>query len=109
MSVRDHTRDRGIRFAPRGALPAVGYAGEAQALNKLPDSDILCALHDLPDDLALAVYLADVQGYPYRDIAEIMGTPVGTVASRLHHGRGKLRDRLAAAAIQRGLASAPGY
>jgi RNA polymerase sigma-70 factor (ECF subfamily) len=86
----------------------VRYAAELQALNRLPDSDILCALHDLPDDLRLAVYLADVEGYPYREIAEIMGTPIGTVASRLHHGRGRLRDRLAAAAVRRGLAPAPG-
>ena len=81
---------------------------ELQALNRLPDSDILCALHDLPDELRLAVYLADVEGYPYQEIAEIMGTPIGTVASRLHHGRGRLRDRLAAAAVRRGLAPAPG-
>src|SRR5215468_3647159 len=99
MSVRDHARDRCIRFSPRTAPPAVRYAAEVQALNRLPDSDILCALHDLPAELRLAVYLADVEGYPYREIAEIMGTPIGTVASRLHHGRGRLRDRLAAAAI----------
>jgi len=95
-------------FAPRTARPAARYAGETQALNRLPDSDILSALHDLPDELRLAVYLADVEGYPYRDIALIMGTPVGTVASRLHHGRGRLRARLAAAAVRRGLAPAPG-
>jgi RNA polymerase sigma-70 factor (ECF subfamily) len=86
----------------------VRYPAEAQALDRLPDADILCALHDLPDELRLAVYLADVEGYPYREIAEIMGTPVGTVASRLHHGRGRLRARLAAAAARRGLAAAPG-
>jgi RNA polymerase sigma-70 factor, ECF subfamily len=109
MSVRDHARERCIRFAPRAAPSAVRYAAEVHALNRLPDSDILCALHDLPDELRLAVYLADVEGYPYKDIALIMGTPIGTVASRLHHGRGRLRDRLAAAAARRGLAPAPGY
>ena len=109
MSVRDHARDRCIRFSSRTGPPAVRYAAEVQALNRLPDSEILCALHDLPDELRLAVYLADVEGYPYRDIALIMGTPVGTVASRLHHGRGRLRGRLAAAAVRRGLAPAPGY
>ena len=109
MSVRDHARDRCIWFAPRTAPHAGGYAAEVHALNRLPDSDILCALHDLPDELRLAVYLADVEGYPYKDIAEIMGTPVGTVASRLHHGRGRLRDRLAAVAVRRGLARSPGY
>ena len=102
MSARDHAQDRCIRPSPRC------YAGEVQALNRLPDCDILCALHDLPDELRLAVYLADVEGYPYKEIALIMGTPIGTVASRLHHGRGRLRDRLAAAAVHRGLAPAPG-
>ena len=109
MSVRNRARDRCIRFAPRIAAPAARYAAELRALNRLPDSDILCALHDLPDELRLAVYLADVEGYPYQEIAEIMGTPIGTVAARLHHGRGRLRDRLAVAAIRRGLASAPGH
>jgi len=109
MSVSDHAPDRCIRFAPCSAPPGVRYAAEVQALNRLPDSDILCALHDLPDELALAVYLADVQGYHYQDIAQIMGTPIGTVAVRLHHGRGRLRDRLAAAAARRGLVPAPGY
>ena len=104
MSVRDHARDRCIRFAPRTAPPAARYAAEVRALSRLPDCDILRALDDLPDELRLAVYLADVEGYPYGEIAEIMGTPVGTVASRLHHGRGRLRDRLAAAAVRRGLA-----
>ena len=108
MSVRDHARHRCIRFAPRTVAPATRYAGEVQALNRLPDSDIWCALHDLPAELRLAVYLADVEGYPYKEIAEIMGTPIGTVALRLHHGRGRLRDRLAVVAVHRGLAPAPG-
>jgi RNA polymerase sigma-70 factor, ECF subfamily len=108
MSARDHARDRCIRFGPRTAPPDAHYAAEVNALNRLPDSDILCALHDLPDELRLAVYLADVEGYPYSDIALIMGTPIGTVASRLHHGRDRLRDRLEAAAVRRGLAPAPG-
>jgi RNA polymerase sigma-70 factor (ECF subfamily) len=81
---------------------------EARALDRLPDSDIVRALRDLPEDLRLAVYLADVEGYCYREIAEITGTPVGTVAARLHRGRGRLRDRLARSAILRGLAPASG-
>jgi RNA polymerase sigma-70 factor (ECF subfamily) len=81
---------------------------EARALDTLPDSDIVRALRDLPEDLRLAVYLADVEGYCYREIAEIMGTPVGTVAVRLHLGRGRLRDWLARSAIRRGVVPAPG-
>lgn len=83
-------------------------AREALTLDRLPDCDIAAALRDLPEDLRLAVYLADVEGYRYQEIAEITGTPVATVAARLHHGRGRLRDRLAMFAVQRGLAPAPG-
>jgi RNA polymerase sigma-70 factor (ECF subfamily) len=81
-------------------------SSEAHALDRLPDSDIACALRDLPEDLRVAVYLADVEGYCYREIAEIMGMPVGMVAARLHHGRGRLRGRLARSAARRGLAPA---
>ncbi len=108
MRVRHRARQRCIGSAGRTAPRGARYPAEAQALDRLPDSDILCALHDLPDEVKLAVYLADVEGYPYQEIAEIMGTPVGTVASRLYHGRGRLRDWLAAAAVRRGQAAAPG-
>jgi RNA polymerase sigma-70 factor (ECF subfamily) len=109
MSLSDQAQARGSRFAGRRAPPRdVRYPAEAQALDRLPDCDILSALDDLPAELRLAVYLADVEGYPYSEIAQIMGTPVRTVAARLHRGRGRLRDRLAAAAVQRGLAAAPG-
>jgi RNA polymerase sigma-70 factor, ECF subfamily len=92
-----------------GSAPQRGarFPAEAQALGELPDSDILYALRELPYDLRLAVYLADVEGYRYNEIAEIMGTPVGTVVSCLHNGRGKLRDKLALFAMARGLAVAP--
>src|SRR5579863_1609429 len=60
------------------------------------DSEILRALRDLPEEFRVAVYLADIEGYAYKEIAEIMGTPIGTVMSRLHRGRGRLRDKLAA-------------
>ena len=43
----------------------------------------------------MAIYLADIEGYPYKEIAEMMGTPIGTVMSRLHRGRSKLREKLA--------------
>ena len=50
----------------------------------------------------MTIYLADVEGYPYKEIAEIMGTPVGTVMSRLHRGRGRLREQLASRAPRSG-------
>jgi RNA polymerase sigma-70 factor, ECF subfamily len=71
-------------------------SAEAEALEALADSDILRALRELPEDFRVAVYLADIDGYQLKDIAQIMGTPVGTVASRLHRGRARLRRKLAA-------------
>ena len=70
-------------------------SAEAEALERLTDSDILQALRELPAEFRAAIYLADIEGYPYREIAEIMDTPIGTVMSRIHRGRAKLRERLA--------------
>jgi RNA polymerase sigma-70 factor, ECF subfamily len=73
--------------------PPVASA-EAQALERLADSEILIALRELPAEFRIAIYLADVEGYPYRQIADMMGIPIGTVMSRLHRGRAKLKQRL---------------
>jgi RNA polymerase sigma-70 factor, ECF subfamily len=80
-------------------------SAEAEAIDHLPDSDVKEALQSIPEDFRLAVYLADVEGFSYQEVADIMKTPVGTVMSRLHRGRRLLRELLADYARDRGYAA----
>lgn len=79
-----------------GPQARVARSAETEALELLPDSDVLTALRDLPEGFRTVVYMADVEGYPYKEIADRLRIPIGTVMSRLHRGRQKLKKRLAA-------------
>lgn len=79
-----------------------GRSAEDVALDGIADLDVRSALADMPEDFRMAVYLADVEGFSYKEIAEIVGVPAGTVMSRLHRGRKLLRTSLAEYAKERG-------
>ncbi|MEI6844343.1 MAG: sigma-70 family RNA polymerase sigma factor [Actinomycetes bacterium] len=79
-----------------------GKSAEIQALENMPDSDVKRALAEIPEEFRIAVYLADVEGFAYKEIAEIVGVPTGTIMSRLHRGRKALRILLADYAKERG-------
>jgi RNA polymerase sigma-70 factor, ECF subfamily len=88
-SIQDRQRAPAASYPSSGLMPV-----EAEVLEHLPDSPVLHALRQLPGEFRTVVYLADMEGYAYREIADLMGTPIGTVTSRLYRARRQLRGLL---------------
>jgi RNA polymerase sigma-70 factor, ECF subfamily len=88
-----------------GGLEAVEAqrSPESEVLDQMPEAVVKEALEALPEQFRMAVLLADVEGFSYKEIAEITDVPIGTVMSRLHRGRKQLQKRLWALAVERGL------
>jgi RNA polymerase sigma-70 factor (ECF subfamily) len=78
-------------------------SAEATVLEAIPDEDVKAALDALPEAFRMAVLLADVEGFSYKEIAEILDIPIGTVMSRLHRGRRALEKALWQRTRERGL------
>jgi RNA polymerase sigma-70 factor (ECF subfamily) len=81
-----------------------GRSAEDELLERFTDTEVKEAVEDLPENFRMAVLLADVEGFSYKEIAEILDIPIGTVMSRLHRGRKALQRRLYQFALERNLA-----
>ena len=102
--ISGHDQVEDWQLARAESHTSVGLrSAEMEALDRMPDSVVTDAMNNLAPDFRLAVYLADVEGFSYKEIAEIMGTPIGTVMSRLNRGRNQLRTALSDYAREHGL------
>src|SRR5215210_1182500 len=86
---------------------AAGRSAEEEVMEHFPEAEVKQAVESLPEQFRMAVLLADVEGFSYKEIAEILGIPIGTVMSRLHRGRKALQKRLFDFASVRGLGPGP--
>ncbi|MEZ5340796.1 MAG: sigma-70 family RNA polymerase sigma factor [Acidimicrobiales bacterium] len=85
----------------------LGRSAEDELMDLFGDGEVVAAVEELPDNYRVAVLLADVEGFSYKEIAEILDIPIGTVMSRLHRGRKSLQQSLYEYALDRGLANVP--
>jgi len=83
--------------------PSIGRSAEESLMNMLPDDEVKDALENLPENFRMPVILADVEGFAYKEIAEMLDIPIGTVMSRLHRGRKAMQKALHQYAVDRGL------
>jgi RNA polymerase sigma-70 factor (ECF subfamily) len=84
-------------------LASLGRSAEEDLLETYTDDEVKAAIESLPEQFRMAVLLADVEGFSYKEIAEILDIPIGTVMSRLHRGRKGLQKKLWEFAVERGL------
>ena len=104
VTVQEDDLDEWYLFDKLGES-GVEPSAEAEVIRSMPDEDVQKALEALPEGFRLAVLLADVEGFSYKEIAEILGIPIGTVMSRLHRGRRALEKALWEMVRERGLVS----
>ncbi|CAN5704486.1 sigma-70 family RNA polymerase sigma factor SigH [soil metagenome] len=92
-----------------GGLEAasLGRSAEDELMDTFSEAEVKAAVEELPENFRMAVLLADVEGFSYKEIAEILDIPIGTVMSRLHRGRKALQKRLFDYAVTHGLADQP--
>jgi RNA polymerase sigma-70 factor (ECF subfamily) len=104
VTVQEDDLDEWYLFDKLGES-GVEPSAEAEVIRSMPDEDVQKALEALPEGFRLAVLLADVEGFSYKEIAQILGIPIGTVMSRLHRGRRALEKALWERVRERGLVS----
>ena len=99
-----------VIFRRLGGLEASAAqrTAETELLEHIPEAEVKEAIESLPENFRMAVLLADVEGFAYKEIAEILDIPIGTVMSRLHRGRKMLQKRLWDFAVENGLATGTG-
>jgi RNA polymerase sigma-70 factor (ECF subfamily) len=85
---------------------SIGRSAEESLMELVPDDEVKAALENLPDNFRLPVILADVEGFAYKEIADMLDIPIGTVMSRLHRGRKAMQKALHDYALARGLVAA---